>query len=211
MDRMLLVARRSAVIPGALGLGTTATWLLTGGRMIDVGPFYLFGMLAVGLGVVMLPLGLAAVAIALRRGASRAAVVPALAMLLANVPLAGACWKTADSLLDLQIIRVVNASEEVVGPVTLRIEPTLKSDHVLEIDALGPGESRKWVLHYAGEGTATFRAKCGDRWVESSSEERVFLGIGQPMRVLVKLADGGGYEITGEFNPRWSWIDALWP
>jgi hypothetical protein len=204
--RPLHLALWSALIPGALGLGSPAFWLAIGGRLEDVGPFYLAGIVAIGLGVILFPVGCGAVVVARRRGAASRAVALRCALLLANVPLAAACWGVGEFLADLQIVRIANDSSVAVGPVRLWIEPELAPKHVLEIERLNPGETRTWVLHYSNEGTATFRCTQGERTIEPKRDEPVFLGIGQPMEVEIHIADNGAYTINGQFARRWSWL-----
>ena len=56
------------------------------------------------------------------------------------------------------------------------------------------GESRTWAIHYSNEGVATFRAQQGTRIIEH--EGGIFLGIGQPMEVLLEFEDDGQYQVT---------------
>ena len=141
--------------------------------MDDVAPFYFLGILAIGLGLLLLPVGLGLVLVAFRRGASVRSVVLSVFILLGNLPLAVACWKTAGSLLDLQIVRIVNSSNDVVGPVRVWIEPERAVGHAVEITALQAGESHTWVLHYSSEGLATFRAQQGAKTIEHEAEKSV--------------------------------------
>ena len=205
--RLLRYSRWCALIPGALGVSAVLGWLAVGGLMDDVAPFYFLGILAIGLGLLLLPVGLGLVLVAFRRGASVRSVVLSVFILLGNLPLAVACWKTAGSLLDLQIIRIVNSSDDVVGPVRVWIEPERAVGHALEIAALQAGESRTWALHYSSEGLATFRAQQGARIIEH--EGGIFLGIGQPMEVLLEFEDNGQHKLEGVSARRWFWLEAL--
>ena len=207
--RVLRFSRWCAIIPGALGVSAVLGWLAAGGRTDDVGPFYLIGLFAIGLGLLLLPVGLGLMVLAFRRGASVRSVALSVVILLGNLPLAVACWKTAGSLLDLQIVRIVNSSSDAVGPVRVWIEPELAADHNIEISALQAGESRKWVLHYSNEGVATFRAQQGSKTIEATDEEGIFLGIGQPMEVFLEIKDNGQYKLEGVLARRWFWLDAL--
>ncbi len=170
----------------------------------------MLGILAIGLGMLLLPVGLGLAVLAFRRGASSRSVIMSMAILLANLPLAVACWNTAGSLLDLQIVRVTKSSDRVVGPVRVWIEPVLASDHSVEIDVLQPGETHTWVLHYSNEGVATFRAQDGSQTIEPTADDRVFLGIGQPMEVQLEFSDNGEYKLDGVHARRWWWLTALW-
>ena len=127
--RLLRYSRRCALIPGALGVSAVLGWLAVGGLMDDVAPFYFLGILAIGLGLLLLPVSLQA------------------------------------------------------------------------------GESRTWVLHYSSEGSATFRAQQGARIIEH--EGGIFLGIGQPMEVLLEFEDNGQYKLEGVSARRWFWFEAL--
>ena len=207
--RPLRFSRWCAYIPGALGVSAVLGWFAAGGRTVDVGPFYLLGILAIGLGLLLLPVGLGFVVLAFRRGASMRSVALSVGLLLGNLPLAVACWQTAGLLLDLQIVRIVNSSDDVVGPIRVWIDPELAADHGIEIAALQVGESRTWVLHYSNEGVATFRAQQGVRTIEATDEEGVFLGIGQPMEVLLEFEDNGQYKLEGVSARRWFWLNAL--
>lgn len=207
--RLRRFARWCACLPAVLGVAAILGWLAVGGRQSDVGPFYFLGIFAIGLGLLLLPLGVGAALWSLRRGASGRSVALHAALLLANVPLAVACWTTASSLLDLHVVRIENSSDQVVGPIRVWIEPELESDHGLDIAALQPGESRTWVLHYSHEGVATFRAQQESNTIEPTADERVFLGIGQTMEVDVEFQNGGQYRVAGTFARRWWWLSAL--
>jgi hypothetical protein len=207
--RQLRFARWCALIPGALGVSAVLGWFAAGGRTEDVDPFYLLGILAIGLGLLLLPVGLGLAVMAFRRGASGCSVAWSIALLLANMPLCAACWKTAGSLLDLQIVSITNSTDRVLGPVRVWIEPELSSDHSVEIDALQPGETHTWVVHYSNEGSATFRAQDGSQTIEPTADDPVFLGIGQPMEVQLEFRDNGKYKLDGVFARRWWWLTAL--
>lgn len=179
------------------------------GKVGDIGPFYFAGILAIGLGILLLPVGLGLLALAFRRGASTRAIVLGIAILLANIPLAVVCWKMAGSLLDLHIVSITNSADHVLGPVRVWIEPPIASEHAVEIEALQPGETRTWVLHYSNEGVATFRAQDGSTTIEPNADEPIFLGIGQPMEVQLEFHDNGEYRLDGVFARRWWWLTAL--
>jgi hypothetical protein len=207
--RLLRLSRWSAILPGALGVSAVVGWYAAGGRTEDVGPFYFAGILAIGLGILLLPVGLGLLALAFRRGASTRAIVLGIAILFANIPLAVVCWKMAGSLLDLHIVSITNSADHVLGPVRVWIEPPIASEHAVEIEALQPGETRTWVLHYSNEGVATFRAQDGSTTIEPNADERIFLGIGQPMEVQLEFYDNGEYRLDGVFARRWWWLTAL--
>jgi len=209
LTRLLRFSRWCAVLPGALGVSGVLGWYAAGGRTEDVGPFYVLGILAIGLGLLLLPVGLGLVVLALRRGASSRAVVLGISILLANLPLAVVCWKMAGSLLDLHIVTITNSADRVLGPVRVWIEPALAPDHSVEFEALQPGDTRTWVLHYSNEGVATFRAQDGSNTIEPTADEPVFLGIGQPMEVQLEFHDNGEYKLNGAFARRWWWLTAL--
>lgn len=209
VHRMLRNARRCAIAPAVAGCTSLAGWLCSGGVMAEVGIFYVGGMVAILFGLLLFPPALYWLYVAVRRGAARRRVLAVAVMLCGNVPLAGMCWLTASSLLQLQIIRVVNNSAEPAGPIEIRLQPAQDSNHRLSIPRLLPGRAvvRAWL--YGGEGVAEFRAVHGGRKHSSSTDDSVFLGIGQPMEVRLTLGHGGVCQFEGIHNPRWAWLVAL--
>jgi len=177
--------------------------------MAQVGIFYVGGMVAILFGLLLFLPALYWLYVAVRRGAARRRVLAVAVMLCGNVPLAGMCWLTASSLLQLQIIRVVNSSAEPAGPIEIRLQPSQDSNHRLSIPRLLPGRAvvRAWL--YGREGVAEFRAVHGGRNHSSSADDAVFLGIGQPMEVRLTLGHGGFCKLEGIHNPRWAWLVAL--
>lgn len=208
--RGLRIARWCAAVPAALGVTASLGWLASGGLIAEVGWFYSLGLLAIGLGCVLLPVGLWSAIWAWWQGARQTSVVVALLLLLANLPLAAGCWGLASWVLDLHVVRISNNSTREIGPVRVWIEVERPSRNVLEISVLRPGESRVWSFHRGGEGSATFRAQAGERTWEATPEEQVFLGIGQPTEVRLLFLPDESYRFEGELARRWWWIHGLW-
>jgi hypothetical protein len=167
---------------------------------------FLVGIFAIASGLLLFPVGCGAIVVGRRRGATTRAVVLHSVLLLVNFPLAAVCWGIGEFVADLQFVRIANNSSVAVGPLRVWIEPELSARHAIEIERLKPGETRTWVLRYSNEGCATFRCRQGERTVEATEDERVFLGIGQPMEVQINLADNGAYTINGRSPRRWSWL-----
>jgi hypothetical protein len=183
-QRLLRVAKWCFLLPFVVGVGSFAVWLVSGGRLEDLkASYFLLGMFAIGLGVVLFPIGCIATVLAGRRGASRRSVVIHLMLLLANFPAAALCWGIGSAIADLQIVRIANHSDDVIGPLRVWIEPELNPQHAIQIAQLQPGEARTWVLRNGNEGCATFRCVQGEKTIEARKDEGVILGIGQPMEV----------------------------
>jgi hypothetical protein len=120
--RGLRIARWCAAVPAALGLTASLGWLASGGLIAEVGWFYSLGLLAIGLGCVLLPVGLLSTIRAWWQGARQTSVLVALLLLLANLPLAAGCWGLASWVLDLHVVRISNNSTREIGPVRVWIE-----------------------------------------------------------------------------------------
>ncbi|MFN5623745.1 MAG: hypothetical protein ACK5DM_07345, partial [Planctomyces sp.] len=54
--RLLRSARWCSVVPGVLGTGALAGWLITGGVIVEIGPFYAAGMFGIQFGLLLLPM-----------------------------------------------------------------------------------------------------------------------------------------------------------
>ncbi len=205
----LHLARWSSWVPLLLGFAAMAGWLASGGSLLDVGPFYLVGMLAVGLAFVGFPLGLIASLMALKRGAPIAFLGRFLALWSVTVIFSAVSWWTGRVLTDLQVFRIHNLTSDTVEAIELWCEPARAASHRKCISRIAPGETRLWALRYGSEGCATFRWQTSNRTKEPAIEERVFLGIGQPTEVTIELQRNESYTIKGEVSPRWMWVKAL--
>lgn len=207
--RLLRSARWCSVVPGVLGTGALAGWLITGGVIVEIGPFYAAGMFAILLGLLLLPMASWCLFRAwLLQAPPRQLLAPAVAV-VTHLPLAALCWYIPSSLLSLQIIRVVNDSDQPAGPIDVWLQPPLQPRHRLHIPLLQPHSSVVRSCLYGGEGVAAFRATHAGRTLTSTGENTVFLGFGQPMEARLTLSDRGQHKFEGFHNPRWAWLVAL--
>lgn len=207
--RALRLAWWCAVVPAGMGLAAVGGWLASGGLIAEVIWFYALGMLAIFLGLALMPVGLGAAWWAWQRGAPGRSVLWGCGLLLANLPLAAICLATADWVTDLHVVKVVNRSAGTVGPIRVWIETPRSPRDVLEITALRPGESRTWALNYGAEGTATFRAQDGVHVLEAKPEEQRLLGFGVPTEAHLEFLGNGEYRMRQEDASRWWWMRAL--
>ncbi|MFM8219375.1 MAG: hypothetical protein ACKOJF_10695, partial [Planctomycetaceae bacterium] len=145
--RCLRVARWCAVVPAVLGSSAAIGWLASGGLIAEVDWFYGLGLLALGLGGLLLPLGLLSTLLAWWRGAPGIPVLVALLLLLANFPLAACCWGLAGWVLDLHVVHISNTSSREIGPLRIWVQVEEPARNSLEIALLRPGESRTWAFH----------------------------------------------------------------
>lgn len=208
--QLLRIARWCGVAPAVLGTGALAGWLISGGVIAEVGLFYGAGMLAVLIGLLLLPLAMWFLFRAWRHKAPWRQLLITVAILTSNLPLAALCWYIASSLTALQIMRVVNESDQPTGPIDVWLQPSRQPRHRLRIPRLQPGSSIVRGCLYRGEGVAEFRAEHGSRTLTSTRDNAVFLGIGQPMEARLTLSNRGQHSFVGIHNPRWAWLDALW-
>jgi hypothetical protein len=196
-------------VPGVLGTGALAGWLITGGVIVEIGPFYAAGMFAILLGLLLLPMASWCLFRAwLLQAPPRQLLAPAVAV-VTHLPLAALCWYVPSSLLSLQIIRVVNDSDQPAGPIDVWLQPPLQPRHRLHIPLLQPHSSVVRSCLSGGEGVAAFRATHAGRTLTSTGENTVFLGFGQPMEARLTLSDRGQHKFEGFHNPRWAWLVAL--
>ena len=108
--RGLRIARWCAAVPAALGVTASLGWLASGGLIAEVGWFYALGLLAIGLGCVLLPVGLWSAIRAWWQGARQTSVLVALLLLLANLPLAAGCWGLAVVGCSLAVIAILETA-----------------------------------------------------------------------------------------------------
>jgi hypothetical protein len=207
--QLLRLARWCGFAPAVLGTGSLAGWLISGGVIAEVGLFYATGMLAILAGLLLLPPAIWWLFRAMRLKVLPRQLLITATLLASNLPLAVLCWNIASSLTALQIIRVVNESDQPAGPVEVWLQPPRQQSHRLRIPLLQPHSTVVRACLYGGEGVAEFRATHAGQTLTSTPDNSVFLGVGQPTEARLTLSNGGQYRFEGFHNPRWAWLDAL--